>query len=181
MLSWDFWSCGGFGPRTSGQLFGSPEVIRDNWSDLLFFHHPNIIIIIMRPAGAWIMLILYTVLLNSSKTHIFDILLSTPTFHILDAEPPCQVGLVSSRLFRQHRFATRQAQQTSSVSFITMVIIIMIVLFDVRCINIAAWQRLVLSLLCLCWLAPHCAEWPLYHYIVPPRLLYKSFYHFDEV
>ena len=40
----------------------------------------------------------------------FDILLSTPTFHILDPEPRSQVGLVS-RLFRQHRFVARQAAQ----------------------------------------------------------------------
>lgn len=106
----------------------------------------------MRPAGAWIMFILYTSVLLQNSHLIFYFPL--PPFTFWTQSPRSQVGLVS-RLFRQHRFATRQAQQqTSSVSFINMVIMMMIVLFDVRCINIAAWQRLVLSLLCLCWLGP---------------------------
>lgn len=106
----------------------------------------------MRPAGAWIMFILYTSVLLQNSHLIFYFPL--PPFTFWTQSPQSQVGLVS-RLFRQHRFATRQAQQqTSSVSFINMVIMMMIVLFDVRCINIAAWQRLVLSLLCLCWLGP---------------------------
>ena len=66
----------------------------------------------------------------------FDILLSTPTFHILDPGPrwAWSAGCSGNTGLPQDK----RRQQTLSVSFINMVITMMIVLFDVRCINIAA-------------------------------------------